>query len=123
MWGYRGRWEWAGKWAARADDVLSWLPARLTAALLALVSGAVSLKALRGEARRTPSPNSGWPMAAMALALGVALRKPGVYVLHAQGRAPQPADTAAAAMLASRVLVLLVALTVAALVLIFVWRM
>jgi adenosylcobinamide-phosphate synthase len=123
MWGYRGRWEWAGKWAARADDVLSWLPARLTAALLALVSGAVSLKALRGEARRTPSPNSGWPMAAMALALGIALRKPGVYVLHVQGRAPQPADTAAAAMLASRVLVLLVALTVAALVLIFVWRM
>jgi adenosylcobinamide-phosphate synthase len=123
MWGYRGRWEWAGKWAARADDVLSWLPARLTAALLALVSGAVSLKALRGEARRTPSPNSGWPMAAMALALGIALRKPGVYVLHVQGRAPQPADTAAAAMLASRVLVLLVALTVAALLLIFVWRM
>ena len=24
MWGYRGRWEWAGKWAARADDVLGW---------------------------------------------------------------------------------------------------
>ena len=36
MWGYRGvrhgvNWECAGKWAARADDVLSWLPARLTA--------------------------------------------------------------------------------------------
>lgn len=36
MWGYHGRWEWAGKWAARADDVLSWLPARLTALLLML---------------------------------------------------------------------------------------
>jgi adenosylcobinamide-phosphate synthase len=83
----------------------------------------VNWRLLRTEARRTPSPNSGWPMAAMALALGIALRKPGVYVLHVQGRAPQPADTAAAAMLASRVLVLLVALTVAALVLIFVWRM
>jgi len=39
MWGYRGMhngryWEWAGKWAARADDVLSWLPARVTALLL-----------------------------------------------------------------------------------------
>ena len=30
MWGYRGPWEWAGKWAARADDLLSWIPARLT---------------------------------------------------------------------------------------------
>ncbi len=44
MWGYRGlrhgvNWEWAGKWAARADDVLSWLPARLTALLLVLCSG------------------------------------------------------------------------------------
>src|SRR5690606_4699726 len=40
MWGYRGArggrvWEWAGKWAAHADDALSWLPARLTALLLA----------------------------------------------------------------------------------------
>ena len=38
MWGYRGAWEWAGKWewewAARADDVLSWLPARIAAVLL-----------------------------------------------------------------------------------------
>ena len=36
MWGYRGAREWASKWkwAARADDVLSWLPARITAALL-----------------------------------------------------------------------------------------
>ncbi|WP_298232887.1 CobD/CbiB family cobalamin biosynthesis protein, partial [uncultured Azohydromonas sp.] len=39
MWGYRGRWEWAGKWAARADDALSWLPARLTALLLCLAAG------------------------------------------------------------------------------------
>jgi cobalamin biosynthesis protein CobD/CbiB len=36
MWGYRGNWEWAGKCAARADDVLSYLPARLTAALIAV---------------------------------------------------------------------------------------
>ena len=94
MWGYRGRWEWAGKWAARADDVLSWLPARITALLLALAHGRLALRELRREARRTPSPNSGWPMAAMALALGVQLRKPGVYVLHPAGRAAQGGDTA-----------------------------
>jgi adenosylcobinamide-phosphate synthase len=102
MWGYRERWEWAGKWAARADDVLSWLPARLTALLLALASAAVPLRALRVEARRTPSPNSGWPMAAMALALGVSLRKPGVYTLHDQGRTATVADTARAVVLAWR---------------------
>jgi len=33
MWGYRGRYEWAGKWAAHADDVLSWWPARLSVRL------------------------------------------------------------------------------------------
>jgi adenosylcobinamide-phosphate synthase len=98
MWGYRGvykgqNWQWAGKWAARADDVMSWLPARLTALLLAAVTGRAALGRLRCEARRTPSPNSGWPMAAMALSLGVRLQKPGAYVLNDPGRAPLPADT------------------------------
>jgi adenosylcobinamide-phosphate synthase len=86
MWGYRGRWEWAGKCAARADDVLGWLPARLAAMLLWRPS--VSLWALRREAARTTSPNGGWPMAALALRLGVRLGKPGAYVLNAA--APQP---------------------------------
>lgn len=102
MWGYRGRWEWAGKWAARADDVLSWIPARITALLLVVVAPRIALSSLPPEARRTPSPNSGWPMAAMALALQVRLGKPGAYVLHAQGRAPAPADTAAALIYASK---------------------
>ncbi len=91
MWGYRGRYEWAGKWAARADDVLSWLPARLTAALLAPVRAA-TWRVLAQEASRTPSPNGGWPMGAMALLLGVRLRKPGVYALNAGAPSPQPAD-------------------------------
>lgn len=91
MWGYRGRWEWAGKWAARADDALSWLPARLTALLLALAAGRLPA-GLGAEARRTPSPNGGWPMGAMALLLGVRLSKPGVYALNAPGRAPEGTD-------------------------------
>ena len=106
MWGYRGvwhgrNWEWAGKWAARADDVLSWLPARITALLLGLVTGGFNLRALRQEAHRTASPNSGWPMAAMALGLGVCLHKPGIYALNAQGRCPQAADTQKAIKYAS----------------------
>lgn len=107
MWGYRGEWEWAGKWAARADDVLSWLPARLTAALLWLVAGEFRFAGLRREAAQTPSPNSGWPMAAMALALGVRLRKPAVYTLNTAGRAPQAVDTLRAVGIASKVVLAL----------------
>ena len=100
-------WEWAGKWAARADDVLSWLPARLTALLLAVVAPGVRLASLRFEARKTPSPNSGWPMAAMALLLGVRLGKPGVYTLNASGREPLASDVRHAARLGSGAVVLL----------------
>ncbi len=91
MWGYRGRYEWAGKWAARADDVLSWLPARLTACLLAPARTA-AWRGLAQEASRTPSPNGGWPMGAMALQLGVRLRKPGVYALNPGAPSPRRAD-------------------------------
>lgn len=101
MWGYRGRYEWAGKWAARADDVLSWLPARMTAALLAPIRAA-AWRVLAQEASRTPSPNGGWPMGAMALLLGVRLRKPGVYALNASASSPQPADLPRAQRHASR---------------------
>jgi adenosylcobinamide-phosphate synthase len=92
MWGYRDEREWSGKWAARADDLLSWLPARLTALMLM----PPSFGRLPREARRTPSPNSGWPMAAMALRLGRRLSKPGVYVLNAAGAPVQPGDLHAA---------------------------
>jgi adenosylcobinamide-phosphate synthase len=120
MWGYPGvykgqNWAWAGKWAARADDVLSWVPARITAVLLLLVQGARGagllarlLGRLPTEAIKTPSPNSGWPMAAMALSLHVALRKPGVYVLNPQGRAAVAADTSAALVYASNTVLALV---------------
>ncbi|MCX7257903.1 MAG: cobalamin biosynthesis protein, partial [Polaromonas sp.] len=121
MWGYRGtykgqHWEWAGKWAAWADDALSWLPARLTAALLALTAGGLPLQALRLEARKTPSPNSGWPMAAMALALGVSLRKPGVYTLNPEGRPPQGLDMVSAQKQAAKALATLLALILIAIV-------
>ncbi|MFN3811001.1 MAG: adenosylcobinamide-phosphate synthase CbiB [Roseateles asaccharophilus] len=88
MWGYRDEREWSGKFAARADDVLSWLPARLTGLLMIPLW---QLPHLLREAVRTPSPNSGWPMAAMALDLGLSLGKPGVYRLNAEGVAPEPA--------------------------------
>lgn len=119
MWGYRGErqgrdWSWAGKWAARADDVLSWLPARLTALLLCSAGAARRLLEVPAQAVCTPSPNSGWPMAAMALALDVQLGKPGVYTLHPQGGHPHAADTVRAVRLAGRVVMLLAGLAVVA---------
>lgn len=109
MWGYHGHragrcWTWAGQWAARADDVLSWWPARLTAVLLVLACGRFWVSGLRREAQRTPSPNGGWPMGAMALLLGVRLGKPGVYLLHAGGRRVRHGDTAHACRLAMHAL-------------------
>jgi adenosylcobinamide-phosphate synthase len=98
MWGYRGRWEWAGKFAARADDILNLIPARVTAAGILLVGPGriASLRRLPREAAHTASPNSGWPMSALALSLNVRLRKPQVYVLNAGGSAPSTADVATA---------------------------
>ena len=100
MWGYRGEWEWAGKWAARADDLLSWIPARITALVMIGLQPRLLWPLLR-EARRTPSPNSGWPMAAMALRLDLRLAKPGVYSLNDGGAVPTSAHMKAAERLAS----------------------
>jgi adenosylcobinamide-phosphate synthase len=107
MWGWRGwragvHWEWAGKWAARADDVLSWLPARLTALLLAMAAGGFSLGELSREAGRSPSPNSGWPVAALALALRVRLRS-----ANEKAAAPAAHDTHRALVLCARAIAIL----------------
>lgn len=79
MLGYRtGRLRWLGTAGARLDDLLVWLPCRLTAATLALVSGrpwramAVLRAALR-DGRSDPSPNAGVSQAAYAWLLGVRL--------------------------------------------------
>ena len=60
------------------DDWANWIPARLTAALIWLValvwpgmSFMASVRATWRDAHRQPSPNSGWPEAAAAGALGV----------------------------------------------------
>ncbi len=90
MWGYReGELEYFGKPAARLDDLLNWIPARVAA--LAIVLGALIVRQAPGNAwktmwsehDRTVSPNAGWTMAAMAGALNVTLEKPGAYRLGA----------------------------------------
>lgn len=104
MWGYRDHREWMGKWAARADDVLGLIPARIAALLLAWWR--VPLADVQREARCMPSPNGGWPMAAMALRLGVRLSRPGSYVLNAAGSRPGARALASALSVASRAAIL-----------------
>ena len=91
MIGYHGKYEYLGKFAARLDDILNFIPARLAALLLVLAAamkkrGRDAWKTALKEHVRTESPNAGWPMAAMAGALNVRLEKVGHYVLG-EGRA------------------------------------
>jgi len=110
-WGYRaGRWEYAGRVAARADDALNLLPARLTALLLCGGSGWTDL---RREAAKTSSPNSGWPMAAMALRLGLRLTKRGHYDLNPAGADPGPGDVSEAVRAGRRTALVVVAVAAA----------
>lgn len=87
-----------GKVAARADDALNFVPARLSATLLWLalaLSGAPARPGWRqmlADRKRTPSPNGGLTMALAAAGLGVRLEKRGVYVLNEAGGAPAGAD-------------------------------
>ncbi|KAA2313589.1 cobalamin biosynthesis protein [Pseudooceanicola sediminis] len=81
MIGYRTpRYERFGWAAARTDDLLNLIPARLSALALAALSGHLGQwRAIVAEANRHRSPNAGWPEAAMARALDVALSGPRAY--------------------------------------------
>lgn len=89
MVGYRNdRYQDFGWWAARADDAFNWLPARLSALVL-LGAGALcgmdwrrGWAVMRRDARKTSSPNAGFPEAAAAGLLGVMLGGPAVYFGH-----------------------------------------
>lgn len=66
--------------AARTDDALNWVPARLGGALVALAGGkGAGWRIMLRDARRHASPNAGWTEAAMAGALGLRLAGPVAY--------------------------------------------
>ena len=65
--------------AARLDDVLNLIPARLTALLVAGPTGCGDWRGIIRDAGQHKSPNAGWPEAAMARRLGIALAGPRVY--------------------------------------------
>lgn len=98
---WRGRF---GAPAARLDDLLNLVPARLTAAAIA-AAGRLTLRDVRAAAReavRLRSPNAGWPMAMGARALEVRLEKRGKYVLNPDARLPSPDDIGRGRALALR---------------------
>jgi adenosylcobinamide-phosphate synthase len=73
-------------WASAVlDDIMNYLPARISAVIIAVVSQAVqgsaslTLERVRLDGGALPSPNSGYPMAAFAGALGVRLCGPVSY--------------------------------------------
>ncbi len=86
MWGYKTeRFADLGRAAAKADDLLAWIPARLTALFL-ILSGAVlrmpwreARANLRADAVKMDSPNAGWPMAACAWLCQGSMGGPAVY--------------------------------------------
>jgi len=88
MLGYRGgSLEYFGKVAARLDDLLNLVPARIAALALVVASGVAERRGrdawsmMLRDHGRTASPNAGWTMATMAGALGVVLEKVGAYRL------------------------------------------
>ncbi len=74
MVGHRNeRYEHFGKWAARADDVLSFVPARICALVSLVTRGLKNLVPVVREARHHASPNAGWGESAAAWALNLRL--------------------------------------------------
>jgi adenosylcobinamide-phosphate synthase len=117
------RFGWA---AARSDDVANFVPARVTAAMVALCAPAVggsprgALRAWRRDAARHPSPNAGVVEAAFAGALGLRLGGPTHYAYGVQirptlgdGRPPRLTDLRRAVRLSQLVQVAALAVIVA----------
>jgi cobalamin biosynthesis protein CobD len=84
MLGYRDERERLGWFSARMDDILSYIPARITGLLLLLYFACTgsfrpAWETLCRDARKRPGFNGGIPMAIMAGGVGIKFEKPGVY--------------------------------------------
>ncbi|ELY71572.1 cobalamin biosynthesis protein CobD [Natronobacterium gregoryi SP2] len=82
-----------GTASAGLDDLVMWLPARITAASIAVAAGdPLALRRASEWARVPASPNSGWPMATLACVLSVRLQKPDAYDLNPDAELPTVED-------------------------------
>ena len=95
MWGYRNdRYRDLGRGAARTDDLLAWVPARITARIMLLAGKRLGLDhaAARAhhaaDAAKMESPNAGWPMATAAWLVGGSMGGRAVYFGEAKGSSP-----------------------------------
>ncbi|MBI9106762.1 MAG: cobalamin biosynthesis protein [Spirochaetales bacterium] len=98
MLGYRrDDYEWGGKFPARLDDILNFIPARITAFFI-MIAGCKKknlISAFRETLQsrnKTESPNAGWTMAAIAVILDLRLEKKGFYIINEKGREPESGD-------------------------------
>ncbi|MEB2835667.1 MAG: cobalamin biosynthesis protein [Desulfurococcales archaeon] len=86
----------AGKASAYADTILNYIPARLAALTIALTaplaggSTAEALKTIAANHAATESRNAGYPLSAIAGALGVCLEKKGHYTINPGKPCPNP---------------------------------
>ena len=94
MWGYLNeKYGRLGFFPAKFDDVLGFITSRVSPYFVALVGMILhmdwraSVPAAKAEHTKTPSPNSGWSMTAVAAVLGISMEKRGVYVM---GTGPMP---------------------------------
>ncbi len=100
-----------GWFPARVDDLANYIPARLTGVLMVASAAFMGLdwrnsyRTMMEEARKTPSPNSGYPMAAAAGALGIQLEKKGVYTIG-ERKNPINSDTIEQAILISQITII-----------------
>ncbi len=100
-----------GWFPARLDDLVNYIPARLTGVLMVVSAAFIGLdwrnsyQTMINEAQKTPSPNSGYPMAAAAGALGVQLKKKGVYTLG-EGKNPLNSDIIEQALALSQITII-----------------
>jgi adenosylcobinamide-phosphate synthase len=87
MIGYHGKYEYLGKFAAKLDDVLNFVPARISGLLLVIAAylykkeGKNAWQVMLRDHDKTESPNAGWPISAMAGALRTRLEKVSCYCL------------------------------------------
>ena len=93
MIGYHGNYEHLGKFAARFDDIVNFIPARIAAVIMLLAAWfcrqnlSQAWRTMLRDHRKTESPNAGWTMSVLAGALGIQLEKTGHYRLGDNHRA------------------------------------